>query len=169
MDDRRPGAMSERDPCSEELSDVVRAFSQRGTVEPGLDVTEDALIQLRKACRILDGIGALRDIDRHYTLVVEGSFPAIERSVQFYAVDAGAVESNEIRDHNETFGLGAEAGLFTANTADELIGLWETYRNGLYYQQRRATAEQADAMLTYARCLHEHATALAGRRHDCIC
>lgn len=161
--------MSECDPCSEELSDVVRAFSQRGTVEPGLDVTEDALIQLRKACRILDGIGALRDIDRHHTLVVKGSFAAIERSVQFYAVDAGAVESNEIRDHDETFELGTEAGLFTADTANKRIGLWETYRNGLYYQQRRATAEQADAMLTFARCLHEHTTSLTGRRHDCIC
>jgi len=161
--------MSERDPCAEELSDVVRAFSQRGTIEPGLDVTEDALIQLRKACRILDGISALREIDRHHTLVVEGAFAAIERSVQFYAVDAGAVESNEIRDHSETFELGPQAGLFTPETADKLAGLWQTYRNGLYCQERRATTEQADAMLTCARCLHEHATALASRRHDCLC
>ncbi len=161
--------MSERDPCSEELSDVVRAFNQRGTVEPGPDVTEDALIQLRKACRILDGISSLRDIDSHHTLVVEGSFAAIERSVQFYAVNAGAVTSNELRNHDETFKVGAQAGLFTPETAAELITLWQTYRNGLYYQERRATAEQANAMLTYAQCIHRHVTALAGRRHDCIC
>lgn len=64
--------MSGEDPCSGELSAVVTAFTQRGTVEPGLDVEDDALLQVRKACRILDGIRALRDIDRHHTLVVEG-------------------------------------------------------------------------------------------------
>lgn len=73
--------MSNQDPCSEELSEVVLAFNQRGKVEPGLDVSEGALVQLRKACRILDGIRVLRDIDRHHTLVVEGSFAAVERIV----------------------------------------------------------------------------------------
>lgn len=57
--------MSDADPCSDELSAVVAAFAQRGTVEPGLDVEDDALLQLRKACRILDGIRALQNIDRH--------------------------------------------------------------------------------------------------------
>jgi len=161
--------MAEQDPCSEELSDVVLAFNQRGAVEPGLDVTEDALIQLRKACRILDGIRALRDIDRHHTLVVEGSFAVVERTVQFYVVDAGAAESEEITDHRDSFELGAKAGVFSPETATELIELWWNYRNGLYYQEKRATAEQADAMLTYATCLHDHVTTLAGRDHDCLC
>jgi hypothetical protein len=52
------------------LSAVVEAFNRLGTVEPGLDVDGDALVQLRKACRVLDGIRALQDIGRHYTLVV---------------------------------------------------------------------------------------------------
>lgn len=55
--------MSGEDPCTEELSSVVAAFNRRGTVEPGLDVEGEALLQLRKACRILDGIRALREID----------------------------------------------------------------------------------------------------------
>jgi hypothetical protein len=76
--------MSSEDPCSDELSAVVEAFNRRGTVELGLDVEGDAPLQLRKACRILDGVRALRNIDRHHTLVVEGSFAALERTVQFY-------------------------------------------------------------------------------------
>lgn len=161
--------MSDDDPCSGQLSDVVLAFNQRGEVEPGLDVEDDALVQLRKACRILDGIRALRDVDRHYTLVVEGSFAVIERTVQFYVIHSGVAGSEEIHDHEETFDLGVQAGVFTEATAAELVELWQSYRNGLYYQQDRATAEQADAMLAYATCLHEHVPNLAGRSHDCIC
>lgn len=161
--------MSNQDPCSEELSEVVLAFNKRGEVEPGLDVSEDALVQLRKACRILDGIRALRDIDRHHTLVVEGSFAAVERTVQFYVVNAGATDSNDIMSHEDTFELGAQAGIFSDETAEELVELWKNYRNGLYYQEKRATAEQAEAMLAYATCLHDHVLALAGRSHDCLC
>lgn len=161
--------MRESDPCSDRLSDVVLAFNRRGDVEPGLDVEEDALIQLRKACRILDGIRALRDIDRHYTLVVEGSFAAIERTVQFYILDSGLVESNEITDHDDTFELGAKAGVFSVATAEELAELWRNYRTGTYYREDRATAEQATATLEYATCLHDHIPTLAGRSHDCLC
>ena len=64
--------MTDEDPCSEQLSEVIHQFNRRGDIEPGLEVEEDALLQLRKACRILDGIRALRDIDRHYTLSSKG-------------------------------------------------------------------------------------------------
>jgi hypothetical protein len=161
--------MSSEDPCSDELSAVMVAFTQRGTVEPGLNVEGDALLQLRKACRILDGIRALRDIDRHHTLVVEGSFAALERTVQFYAVDQGLAEPNDMQSHEDTFEYGAQAGLFSQSTKDELIELWKNHRNGTYYQQERATAEQAAAMLAYAECMHDHVPKLAGRAHDCIC
>jgi hypothetical protein len=111
----------------------------------------------------------LRDIDRHYTLVVEGSFAALERTVQFYVVDQGLVASDEMHSHEETFEYGAQAGVFSRSTKDELIELWKNHRNGTYYQQERATAEQATAMLAYAECMHDHVPTLAGRAHDCIC
>jgi len=126
--------MSSQDPCSEELSEVILAFNKRGEVEPGLDVSGDALVQLRKACRILDGIRALRDIDRHHTLVVESSFAAVERSVQFNVVDAGDADSNDIMSHEDTFEPGAQAGIFSDGTGEELVELWKKYRNELYYQ-----------------------------------
>ena len=93
--------MSGEDPCSDELSAAVAAFTQRGTVEPGLDVEGDALLQLRKACRILDGIRALRDIDRHHMLVVEGSFAALERTVQFYVVERELAEVDDLMSHED--------------------------------------------------------------------
>jgi hypothetical protein len=161
--------MSGEDPCSDELSAVMTAFTQHGTVEPGLDVKDAALLQLRKACRILDGIRALRSIDRHYTLVVEGSFAALERTVQFYVVDRGLAKSNDMQSHEDTFEYGAQAGVFSQSTKDELVELWQNHRNGTYYQQERATAEQATAMLAYAECMHDHIPTLAGRAHDCLC
>lgn len=161
--------MSSTDPCSDELSAVVTAFTQRGTVESGLDVEEDALLQLRKGCRILDGIRALQDIEQHDTLVVEGSFAALERTVQFYVVDRKIAESDEMQSHEDTFKCGAQAGVFSESTRDELVELWKNYRNGTYYQQERATREQAVAMLAYAECMHDHIPKLAGRAHDCIC
>ncbi|MFQ3475359.1 hypothetical protein HKK80_03740 [Halonotius sp. F2-221B] len=161
--------MSDADPCSDELSAAVAAFTRRGTIEPGLDVEGEALLQLRKACRILDGIRALRDIDRHHTLVVEGSFAALERTVQFYVVDQGLAETNDLLNHEDTFEYGVQAGVCSEATKTELVELWQNHRNGTYYQQERATAEQAEAMLAYAECMHDHVPKLAGRSHDCIC
>jgi hypothetical protein len=161
--------MNDEDPCSDELSAAVAGFTRRGTVEPGLDVEGEALLQLRKACRILDGIRALQDIDRHYTLVVEGSFAALERTVQFHVVDRGLAETADLMNHEDTFEYGVQTGVFSEATKDELVELWQNYRNGTYYQQERATTEQAEAMLTYAECMHDHVPKLAGRAHDCIC
>lgn len=161
--------MTSQDACSAQLGDVVLEFNRRGAIEAGLDVEEDALIQLRKACRILDGVRSLREIGDHYTLIVEGSFAAIERTVQFYVVNVGKASSDEITSHADTFALGEEAGVFSPSTANELTELWRNYRNGTYYQQERATKEQAEAMFQYATRLHEHISRLARRRHDCIC
>jgi hypothetical protein len=161
--------MSETDPCSDELSTAVAAFTRRGSIEPGLDVQGEALLQLRKGCRILDGIRALRDIDRHHTLVVEGSFTALERTIQFYVVDSGLAATPDLTTHKDTFEYGVQAGVFSESTKDELVELWQNYRNGTYYQQERATAEQAEAMLEYTECMHDHIPTLAGREYDCIC
>lgn len=161
--------MAGNDASSDELRASQQAFNRRGTVEPGLDVEADALLQLRKACRILDGIRALRTIDRHHTLVVEGTFGALERTVQFYVVDRGVAESAAMQSHEETFTYGTKAGLISDSTRDELVELWKNHRNGTYYQEERATAEQAGMMLAHAACLNEHVPTLAGRKHDCIC
>jgi len=63
------------------IDEVQAAFDRRPTdIETGLDVEDAALLQLRKACRLLAGAEALRDAS-YYTLVIEASFVAIERTV----------------------------------------------------------------------------------------
>lgn len=47
-----------------------------------------ALLQLRKACRLLSGATALRD-EAYYTLVVEASVVAIERTIEFRLLERG--------------------------------------------------------------------------------
>ena len=50
-------------------------------VEPDLDVDDAAVLQLRKACRLLAG-GATLQHGEYHTLVIESSFVAIERSIE---------------------------------------------------------------------------------------
>jgi hypothetical protein len=56
--------------------------------EAGLDpdANDTDVIQLRKACRLLDACRVLRDYDGYHTSVIEMSFTAIERTFEFYAL-----------------------------------------------------------------------------------
>jgi len=36
--------------------------------------------------------------------------------------------------HEDTFEPGAQAGIFSDGTGEELVELWKNYRNELYYQ-----------------------------------
>jgi hypothetical protein len=52
------------------VNEVQAAFDRRPTqIEPGLDVEDAALLQLRKGCRLLAGADTLRDAE-YYTLVI---------------------------------------------------------------------------------------------------
>jgi len=65
-------------PVEAALETAEEAFdAPPGTTEPGLDV-EDALLHLRKACRLLDAADRLRE-EQYYTLVIESSFVATEQ------------------------------------------------------------------------------------------
>ena len=53
------------------LEEVQAAFDQRPTdIEDGLEVSDAALLQLRKACRLLTGAEQLLDAG-YYTIVIE--------------------------------------------------------------------------------------------------
>ena len=66
------------------LADAQRAFEQGpGRKDSGLDTDDDALLQLRKACRLLDAARFLRTQNGYYTVVIESSFIAIEHSIHF--------------------------------------------------------------------------------------
>jgi hypothetical protein len=70
----------------EELADAEDAFQRKpANPEIGLEhVTDSSVLQLRKACRLLDAAGFLLERDGHFTVIIEASFVAMERSIQFY-------------------------------------------------------------------------------------
>lgn len=70
-----------------ELLDDAQELFERGSGDPekGLEVDSSEMLQLRKACRLIDAANQL--IERgYYTLIVEASFAAIERTIQFYLI-----------------------------------------------------------------------------------
>jgi len=78
------------------IDDAQAAFDRRPTeVESGLDVEDAALLQLRKACRLLTGAGTLREAS-YDTLVIEASFVAIERTVEFRLLERGTMQPNDL-------------------------------------------------------------------------
>ena len=69
----------------EKLDEVQILFDRRPEeVETGLDVGDPGMLQLRKACRLLEAARQLIEENGFYTVVIETSFGAIERTLQFY-------------------------------------------------------------------------------------
>jgi hypothetical protein len=78
------------------LAAAERSFEKSPeTIEEGLDVDEAELVQLRRACRLLAAASRLRD-EGYYTVVIESSFVAIERTIQFHLIHDGAMEASEV-------------------------------------------------------------------------
>lgn len=158
------------DDIRDDLAAAERTFEvSPDTVEEGLDVDDPKLVQLRRACRLLAAGSSLLD-DGFYTVVIESSFVAIERTVQFRLIHDGAVESEQvISDHNRLYERGAETGLFDESFADRLADLWNHNRTKTYYRLGIATKEQAEAMHRLASNIHRHLVSTTRISHECIC
>lgn len=140
------------------------------SLETGLDVDDEALVQLRKACRLLEAAETLRERNGHHTVVIETSFVAIERSLQFYLIQRNAASGEDLRhDHAAVYDRGVEINLFSKGFGDRLLDLWKTNRAAVYYREAAATAEQADAMLELATAIHEYVLDFGAADHECIC
>ena len=74
----------------ETLIDEVQAAFDRppADIERGLETDEADILQLRKSCRLLAGAETLLE-QGFYTLVVEASFVAIERVIEFKLLEGG--------------------------------------------------------------------------------
>lgn len=155
----------------EELLDEARTlFERRGErFEEGLDVDGSSSLQLRKACRLIDAAKFLQESDGYYTVVVETSFAAIERTVQFYLLEQGLLHEDEYASHEDVYGRGTQAGLYDEEFAGKLETLWRNNRSDTYYREGIATERRAEKMLELAESIHRHVLQLAGRRHECIC
>jgi hypothetical protein len=156
----------------EALEAAERAFQDtRGqSVETGLDVTDDALVQLRKACRLLKAARTLRNQNGYYTVVIEASFVAIERSIQSFLLHRGYTGPEDLRyGHTEVYDSAAEVNLCSAEFAARLTQLWEQNRAEIYYREAPASAEQATAMLELATAAHQYALEFSSMTHECLC
>ncbi|OIB55636.1 hypothetical protein [Natrialba sp. SSL1] len=152
------------------IADAQAAFDRRPTaIESGLDVTDAALLQLRKACRLLAGADALREAG-YYTLVIEASFVAIERTVEFRLLERGTMEPNDLPGtHPGVYREAAAVGIVAESMAADLADLWRDHRAKTYYQDGLASAERAQAMYTLATVIHAFVIGRSSQGHECLC
>lgn len=152
------------------LDEVQTLFERSGTgFEEGLDIDDTTLLQLRKACRLVDAANFLKEQDGYYTVIVEASFAAIERTIQFYLLDTDLLHEDEYVDHGDVYQMGENAGLYSEEFAGELTNLWRNNRSDTYYREGKATEERTKKMLELAEAVHSHVLQLAGEGHECIC
>lgn len=156
----------------EALTDAESAFqaTHGQTEETDLDVSGAPLVHLRKACRLLEAARTLRDRNGYYTVVIEVSFVAIERSIQFYLLHRGHAAAEDLRyEHTTVYQRGGDVNLFSEAFADRLTQLWKQNRAEVYYRETVASDEQADAMLALAEATHRYILDFTSVSHDCVC
>lgn len=152
------------------VDEVQAAFDRQPTeIESGLDVDDAALLQLRKACRLLAGAETLR-IEGYYTLVIEASFVAIERTVEFRLIERGTVDPASLPGtHAGVYREAATTGIVAESTADDLADLWRDYRAKTYYQDGLAAADRAAKMFALATEIHASVVGRSPQGYECLC
>lgn len=118
------------------LDEVLLSFEGPASgIEAGLDVDAPELLQLRKACRLLDAARHLEAENGYYTVVIESSFAAIERTLQFYLLENGFLAPDEYVDHEAVYERSTSAGLYDEAFERKLTGLWRENRSRSYYRE----------------------------------
>lgn len=125
--------------------------------------------QLQKACRLLDACRTLRANDGYYTSVIEMSFAAIERTLEFYCLYASGNEIADFQDHDTVYERIVELGLYTDDTATRLGLLYDDNRTGQYYGPAVSTRRQATATFELASIVHDQTVNQARQTRDCCC
>ena len=124
---------------------------------------------MRKACRLLAGAETLR-ADGYDTLVIETSFVAIERTVEFRLLDRGTMQPGDLPGtHPGVYREAAAIGVFGESVAADLADLWRDHRAKTYYQDGLASAARADAMYELAAEIHRYVTGRSRQGHECLC
>lgn len=152
------------------LDGVRDVFDEKPkTVESGLDVEGAAMLQLRKACRLLEAGRHLKSENGYYTVIIETSFGGIERTLQFHLIDNDFLDPEEYVDHREVYERSSSVGLYSEEFKEKLLSLWRNNRSRSYYREGVGSRERADEMLALAEDIHSHVLQLAGKDHECIC
>lgn len=152
------------------LGTAERAFERSPrNVEVGLDVDSAEMVQLRRACRLLDAATFLLE-DGYFTVVIESAFVAIERTVQFRLLHDGAMQEDEvISSHTRLYQRGANVGLYDESLADRLADMWNQNRTKTYYRLGIATEAQARSMHRLGMAVHSDLVEGSRVKHECIC
>jgi len=164
------------------LSDVVDALTdvegllEDGETGPAQDslswqrASDDADIQLGKACAILGTCRQLRQGTNNYMSIVELSFNAIERSFQFYLVEMTTAESTDYRDHAEVFDDIAARNVFSdEDVASRIDAFRSEHRSRFYYDIDRPGRDFAMAMHDLAEEIHEYLVEFGDAHSRCNC
>ena len=152
------------------LDEVQNLFNQKpDNVETGLDVDTPEMIQLRKACRLLEAARHLKSENGYYTVVIETSFTAVERTLQFYLIENNFLDPDEYIDHREVYERSSKTGLYSEGFGEKLIALWRNNRSRSYYREGVGSEDRAIKMLELAEEIHNHVLQLSGKSHECIC
>jgi hypothetical protein len=167
--------VDEPDDLTEATSQAEDAFGgHRGRLdyEKGLDPDEhdSDVIQLRKACRLLDACRLLRDHDGYHTSVIEMSFAAIERTLEFYALTASNDTIDDFHEgHDRAYDRATSLNLITEETARRLKQLYRDNRAAAYYRDTVAAAQQAETMFDLAVVVHDYVKKFAQLSYECQC
>lgn len=154
----------------QKLDRALTAFEAEPVeLEEGLDVDEPARLQLRKACRLLTAADFLRSRNGYYTVIIEASFAAIERTIQFYLLETDMLDEADFITHEHVYQLGRQAALYGDTFAEKLLELWRNNRSDTYYREGRGSERRAHSMYELAADIHAHVLQLAGESHECIC
>lgn len=152
------------------IADVQESFDRPPTDrEAGLDVDDASLLQLRKACRLLTGADILHEAG-YYTIVIEASFVAIGRSVEFRLMERGTMRPDSLPgSHPGVYREAAAAGLFSEATSADLADLWREHRAKTYSQDGLASRTRAENMHALATEIHQFIAGRFQQRHECVC
>lgn len=165
--------MSDSDPAvlTEGVENAQERFQYgQSPIETGLgDMGSDAIGQLRKSCRLIAAARSLRSTNGYFTAVVELSFGAIERAIEFFVL---ALSTDTIRDfdnHTYAYQRAFELGVISAGLRDDYRSLYTEYRTESYYGDRQPREAEADAMFDLAVTTHEFLRDHPSDHFDCLC
>ncbi|GGC70762.1 MULTISPECIES: hypothetical protein [Haloferax] len=151
------------------VDEVQAAFDHRpSTIESGLETNEADILQLRKSCRLLAGATVLLE-QGFYTLVIEASFVAIERVIEFKLLEGGLEPRDLPGTHPGVYTEAARRGIISQHVAENLQDLWRNHRAKTYYQDGLASKSRAEKLFELARETHEYVVNQSTKKYECIC
>jgi len=135
----------------QEHSTAVRRTSKPGSMSRTPTPATEGLSLARRR-------RALRDAS-YYTLVIEASFVAIERTVEFRLLERGTMQPDDLPVPTlVSIGRLQQPVSSGESMAADLADLWRDHRAKTYYQDGLPSAGSADAMYELATELHAYVT-----------